>query len=103
MTRSSKIVAARLPIASTRTPSATIISRLRLQRSAANPAGSAKSTDGRLRANATMPALAGECVIASTSSGNAIDDDDVPALDSSCPICSSTKSRLRRRGTALTR
>jgi hypothetical protein len=27
----------------------------------------------------------------------------VPAFDSSCPICSSMKSRFRRRGTALTR
>jgi len=45
----------------------------------------------------------GECVTARTSSGNAIDVDDVPALDSSCPICSSMKSRFRRRGTAVTR
>jgi hypothetical protein len=50
-----------------------------------------------------MPALAGECVIASTSNGNAIDDDDVPALDSSCPISNDMKSRFRRRGTAVTR
>jgi len=51
---------ARVPIASTRTTSAAIISRLRFQRSAANPAGSAKSANGRFRANPTMPALAGE-------------------------------------------
>ena len=102
-TRSSRIVTASVPIASTRTPSARIIRRLRLQRSAANPAGSAKSTHGRLRANPTTPALAGECVTARTSSGNAIDVVCVPRFDSSCPIWSSMKSRLRRRGTAVTR
>lgn len=101
--RCSRIVAARLPIASTRTPSAAIISRLRFQRSAATPAGSAKSAQGRVRANETIPAFAADPVTASTSSGYAIDVDCVPVSESSCPIWSSMKSRFRRRGTASMR
>jgi hypothetical protein len=100
---STRIAAARQPIATTRTPSAAIISRLRFQRSAATPAGSANTAEGRVRANATMPAFAADPVTASTSSGYAIDVDCVPASESSCPAWSSRKSRLRRRGTAVTR
>ena len=49
--------------------SAAIISRLRLQRSAANPAGSASNKKGSDRTNATTPVFAAECVTPSTSSG----------------------------------
>jgi hypothetical protein len=52
-----------------RTAWAAIISRLRFQWSAASPAGKAKSAMPSSRANATMPAFAGEPVSASTSSG----------------------------------
>src|SRR6476620_7350064 len=83
--------------------SAAIINRLRLQRSEARPAGSVRSAEVRVRANATIPAFAGDCVTASTSSGYAIDVDDEPAFDSSCPACNNMKSRLRRRGTAVTK
>ena len=71
----------RLAIASARTPSAAIIIRLRFQRSAAMPAGSAKSASGISRANETMPAFAGECVSASTSSGYAIVVSCEPVLE----------------------
>ena len=47
-------------IATARTPSAAIISRLRFQRSAATPAGRAKTAYGRSPAKPTMPACAGE-------------------------------------------
>jgi hypothetical protein len=66
---SRRIVTTRLPIASTRTPSAAIISRFRFQRSAATPATRPKSAAGRIRANVTSPAFAGECVSARTRSG----------------------------------
>ena len=64
-----RIVAARLPIARTRTASAAIISALRFQRSAAAPASRPKSAYGTTRAKPTIPAFAGEWVSASTSSG----------------------------------
>ncbi len=67
--RWSWIVATRVAIASARMTSAAIISRRRLQRSAATPARSAKSACGMSRANETTPAFAGEWVSASTSSG----------------------------------
>jgi hypothetical protein len=44
-----------------------------------------------------IPALAGECVRASASSGYAIVVEDVPALDRSCPSWRSMNSRLRQR------
>ena len=53
--RSVTIAAARPPTASTRTPSAAIISRRRFQRSATTPAGSANTVRDRARANATTP------------------------------------------------
>jgi hypothetical protein len=59
-------------IAAARNASAAIIIRFRFQRSATTPAGSAKSALGISRAKETMPALAGECVNASTSNGYAI-------------------------------
>ena len=68
-TWSSRIVAARLASATARTPSATIISHLRFQRSAATPASSVNSAKGISRANATTPAFAGEWVTTRTSSG----------------------------------
>ena len=55
---------------------------------------------GTTRAKPTMPALDGECVNASTSSGYAIAVDCVPAAESSWPVCSRMKSRLRRSGTS---
>jgi hypothetical protein len=60
---------ANAPIATTRTASAAIMSRLRLQRSAASPAMSEKNAYGATRAKPTRPAFAGECVTASVSSG----------------------------------
>jgi hypothetical protein len=69
VTSSRTIVTTRLPIARTRTPSAAIISRFRFQRSAATPATGPKSAAGRIRANVTSPAFAGECVRARTRSG----------------------------------
>jgi hypothetical protein len=61
--------APRLPTATARIAWAAIISRLRLQRSDASPAGSAKTAIASSRANATMPAFAGDPVSESTSSG----------------------------------
>ena len=52
---------------------------------------------------ATKPALAAEPVSASTSSGYAIDVSRVPMFESSCPVWSSMKSRLRRSGSVLIR
>lgn len=98
----SATVAASAAIAAARTTSEAIISRLRLTRSAASPAGKVKSQSGSERANATMPAFAGEWVSASTRSGYAICVDCVPKFDRSCPPWNSTKSRFRRRGTADT-
>ena len=62
-------IAAKAPMATTRTTSEPIIRRLRLQRSAATPAASEKSPNGARRANVTSPAFAGEPVTASVSSG----------------------------------
>ena len=99
---SSQIVATSTLTAATRTASAAIMMRRRFHRSAATPAGSVKRATGRMRANATNPALAGEPVMPRTSSGYAIDVIRDPRFESSCPAWSSTKSRLRRRGTAFT-
>src|SRR4051812_38360101 len=49
-------------------------------------------------AKPTRPALAGECVVASTSSGYAICVEVEPIVDSAWPVCNSTKSRFRRSG-----
>ena len=100
---SSAIAAARLPIASARTTSAATISRFRFHRSASEARGEREERQGRMRANATRPAFAAEPVSASTSSGYASIVACVPAWDSSCPVWSSRKSRLRPSGTVLTR
>ena len=79
------------------------MSRLRFRRSAARPAGSAQRAMPSSRANATIPALVGEPVSASTSSEYAIAVIWDPALDTSAADWSRTKSRFRRSGTVLTR
>ena len=89
--------------AAARTPSDTIIKARRRQRSAATPAGMAKTAIGATRAKDTMPAFTAECVRASTRSGYAIDVTCVPASDSNCPAWRRTKLRLRRSGTGGTR
>lgn len=61
--------AASPPSASARTTSETIMIRLRSRRSASSPAGRTKSGYGRMPANATRPAFAGEWVSESVSSG----------------------------------
>ena len=61
--------AANVPSATARTASEAIMSGLRRQRSAATPAMSEKNAYGASRAKPTRPALAGECVTASVSSG----------------------------------
>jgi len=88
------------PTAKTRAASAAIIRRLRSRRSASTPAARLKRTTGRNCANETRPALAGECVSASVSSGYAIDAMAVPTAESSCPVWNSMKSRFRRSGTS---
>jgi hypothetical protein len=55
--------------ATIRTPSAAIMIRLRLNRSATTPATTPKSAQGTMRAKPTMPACAAECETASTSRG----------------------------------
>ena len=59
---------------------------------------SEKSPNGASRTKVTTPVFAAEWVTASVSSGYAIVVNDDPALDSSCPVCSRTKSRLRQSG-----
>ena len=59
----------RLARARPRPMSQAIIVRLRFQRSMNAPAGSWTSRYGRVARKPTMPASAGECVSASTSSG----------------------------------
>lgn len=71
--------------ASARTASAAIMTTRRSKRSAAIPAGSPNTANGRTRANATTPAFAGEPVKPRIKSGYAIAVDALPADDSSCP------------------
>ncbi len=75
------------------------IVRFRSHRSMNAPAGRYSSKNGSVWANPTTPALAGECVTASTSSGNAIEVTRVPTVDTTWLLHSTTKSRLRRSGT----
>ena len=72
------------------------MSRFRFQRSAASPARRPKRPYGIRRAKLMIPALAGECVSESASSGYAIVVEDVPALERNCPACNSTNSRFRQ-------
>jgi hypothetical protein len=65
----SKIVTTRPLIAAARHVSETMISSLRLTRSAAIPAGRLMSTLGTIRADVTTPARAGDRVSARTRSG----------------------------------
>jgi hypothetical protein len=71
---------------------------LRFQRSTSAPASRVNSRYGRLRAAATNPACAGECVSASTSSGKAICDTCVPMIEIVCPLHSSMQSRFFHNG-----
>ena len=64
----------------------------------ASPATSPKTPHGATRANPTMPAFAGECVIARTSSGYAITVDSDPIVESTWPDWSRMKSRFFRSG-----
>ena len=90
------------PIAAARAASAPTMRARRLQWSAATPAGMASAAIGTARANDTRPALAAECVRASTRSGYAMADACVPTFDSSCPVWSNTNFRLRRSGSGGT-
>jgi hypothetical protein len=49
-------------------------------------------------ANRTKPAFAGESVSARTNSGKATDDTADPTEETTCPLQSRTKSRLRWSG-----
>jgi len=51
---------------------------------------------GSVWANPTMPAFAGECVSARTSSGKATPVTRVPTVETTCPLHSRMKSRLRQ-------
>jgi hypothetical protein len=87
-----------LPSARTRAASATSMIRFRFHRSTSAPAKSWNTRKGTVSAKPTIPALAGECVSASTSSGNAIIVIRVPIADTACPLHRSMKSRFRQSG-----
>ena len=65
----SRSMSANVASAAARAASAQTIRARRLQWSAATPAGMASAAVGTARANETTPALAAECVRASTRSG----------------------------------
>jgi hypothetical protein len=99
LSQPSATVTAMLPNATARPASQAIIVRFRSHRSMNAPAGRYSSRNGSVCANPTTPALAGECVTASTSSGNAIEVTRVPTVDTTWLLHSTMKSRLRRSGT----
>ncbi len=90
----SAIATTTLAMRKARTTSPVIITRLRGTRSVTTPAAKPNSAHGRMRAKPTIPAFAGECVTARTSSGYAIPVDSEPIVESTCPDWSRMKSRF---------
>lgn len=100
VTRPAKMTITIHSMAAARTRSGTTINGLRGYRSARAPAGSRISAAADMPAKLTTPANVAEWVAARASSGYTTVVMLDPVAETTCPVHSSMKSRLRRSGRA---